>query len=75
MNQAVSHAGPQNGSHYYVPQPSHWMIFGSLALLCMASGAASWFNGWSPGQYIVYAGLVILAFMMFQWFGDVVRES
>ena len=43
--------------HYYVPQPSYWMIFGSAALLCMATGAAGWFNGWEPGRYIVFAGL------------------
>ena len=61
--------------HYYVPQPSHWMIFGSAALLCMATGAASWLNGWEPGRYVVFAGLAILAFMMARWFGDVVRES
>ena len=61
--------------HYYVPQPSHWMIFGSAALFCMATGAASWLNGWEPGRYIVFAGLAILAFMMARWFGDVVRES
>ncbi len=71
--EAVPHAGSH--SHYFVPHPSHWMIFGSVALLCMASGAASWFNGWSAGQYLLYAGLLILAFMMFQWFGDVIRES
>src|SRR5882757_4039904 len=23
--------------HYYVPQPSHWMIFGSAGLFCMAT--------------------------------------
>ena len=61
--------------HYYVPQPSHWMIFGSAALACMASGAASWFNGWAPGRYILVAGLAILVFMMVRWFGDVIRES
>src|SRR5437879_3314787 len=61
--------------HYYVPQPSHWMIFGSAALFCMATGAASWLNGWEPGRYIVFAGLAILAFMMARWFGDVIRES
>src|SRR5437773_165538 len=61
--------------HYYVPQPSHWMIFGSVGLFCMATGAASWFNGWEPGRYIVLAGFAILAFMMVRWFGDVVRES
>src|SRR5256885_11594881 len=61
--------------HYYVPQPSHWMIFGSAALLCTATGAAGWLNGWEPGRYVVFAGLAILAFMMARWFGDVVRES
>jgi cytochrome c oxidase subunit 3 len=71
---AAAHTAP-HPTHYYVPQPSHWMIFGSLALLCMASGAAGWFNGWSSGQYFVYLGLAILLFMMWKWFGDVVMES
>src|SRR5881296_967714 len=61
--------------HYYVPRPSHWMIFGSVGLFCMATGAASWLNGWEPGRYIVLAGLAILAFMMARWFGEVIRES
>jgi cytochrome c oxidase subunit III len=64
-----------HAQHYYVPQPSHWMIFGSGALLLMASGAASWFNGWQPGRYVVLAGLLVLVFMMVRWFGDVIRES
>ncbi len=61
--------------HYFVPQPSHWMIFGSFALLCMASGAAMWFNGVHDAQYLLYAGLAVLAFMMYRWFGDVIHES
>src|SRR5690348_6666455 len=64
-----------HAQHYHVPQPSHWMIFGSAALFCMATGAASWFNGWEPGRYIVLLGLAILVFMMVRWFGDVIRES
>lgn len=61
--------------HYFVPQPSHWMIFGSFALLCMASGAALWFNGADNGRFLVLAGFAILVFMMFRWFGDVIGES
>jgi cytochrome c oxidase subunit 3 len=61
--------------HYFVPNPSHWMIFGSGALFCMATGAASWFNGWLPGRWIVLLGLLILVFMMVRWFGDVISES
>jgi len=65
----------EHAQHYFVPQPSRWMIFGSAALLCMASGAALWFNGAGYGRYIVFLGLAILAFMMVRWFGDVIRES
>jgi cytochrome c oxidase subunit 3 len=65
----------QAGTHYYVPQPSHWMIFGSAALLCMASGAALWFNGVQSGAWVLFAGVAVLVFMMFMWFGDVIRES
>jgi len=61
--------------HYYVPNPSHWMIFGSAALFFMATGAASWFNGWQPGRWVVLLGLAILVFMMVRWFGDVISES
>ena len=35
---SAAHSGAK--PHYYVPQPSHWPITGSLALLLMASGAA-----------------------------------
>jgi cytochrome c oxidase subunit 3 len=61
--------------HYFVPQPSHWMIFGSFALLCMASGAALWFNGADDGRFLLFFGFAVLVFMMFRWFGDVIGES
>jgi len=61
--------------HYYVPAPSHWMIFGSVALLCMALGAASWFNGAGMGAWLLLAGFAVLVFMMVKWFGDVISES
>jgi cytochrome c oxidase subunit 3 len=51
------------------------MIFGSLALLCMASGAAAWFNGVSEARWVLLLGFAILVFMMFRWFGDVIGES
>ena len=61
--------------HYYVPEPSHWMIIGSFALLFMAGGAVMWVNGAGIGRYCVLIGFALLVFMMFRWFGDVVRES
>jgi cytochrome c oxidase subunit 3 len=62
-------------TRYYIPDPSTWPIFGSIALLCMASGAASWFNGWAPGKFAVFAGLAVLAYMLVGWFHTVSHES
>jgi cytochrome c oxidase subunit 3 len=62
-------------ARYYVPDPSRWPIFGSIALLLMAFGAATSFNGVSWGKYLLIAGLLILVYMMAGWFGSVAHES
>jgi len=62
-------------ARYFVPDPSHWPIFGSVALLSMASGAALWMNEASWGKFVLIAGVCLLFFMMFGWFGTVARES
>ncbi|MCB1896402.1 MAG: cytochrome c oxidase subunit 3 [Rhodocyclaceae bacterium] len=61
--------------HYFVPEPSKFPIFGSIALLLMGSGAVMWLNGVSPGNWMVLAGFLVLVYMLFGWFGQVVRES
>ncbi len=62
-------------TRYYVPQPSTWPIFGSFALLLMALGAASWFNGVGAGKFAVFAGLAVLFYMLAGWFSQVAHES
>ena len=71
MSAAANGAKP----YYYVPQPSHWPITGSLALLLMGSGAAFWFNAYAAGPWMTAAGFAILVFMLFGWFGTVIGES
>ena len=60
---------------YYIPQPSHWPIVGAIALFLMGLGAAFWMNGIAPGPYLTGAGFLVLVYMMFGWFGTVIRES
>ena len=62
-------------ARYFVPDPSRWPIFGSIALLCMALGTAGWINGMTQGKYLLIVGLCILFYMLFGWFGTVARES
>ena len=69
---------------YYVPHSSVWPIVGSIALFLTAFGAATFIQQstgkvttatGSYGVFIFYAGLAAIAFMMFGWFGAVVKES
>lgn len=59
---------------YYLPAPSAWPIVGSVALTLMALGATFMING-AAGGWLLWAGLAVLAFMLFGWFGTVIRES
>ena len=61
--------------HYYVPQPMPWPIMGSTALFLMALGAVFVFNGSSGGWFSIGLGFMILLYMLFRWFGSVIRES
>jgi len=60
---------------YYIPDPSRWPIFGSIALLLMAFGATMWFNMVAAGPWLVAAGMAVLTYMLFGWFGTVIHES
>ena len=74
-------ASPEKHELYYVPDQSKWPIVGAIALLVSVFGAGTLMNGLSngsgasPGNYILYAGLLLLAWMFFGWFGNVIRES
>jgi cytochrome c oxidase subunit III len=68
-------AAPAGKPYYFVPQPSHWPILGSCALLLMGTGAAFWFNSYPQGPWLVLAGFCLLLVMMFGWFGTVISES
>ncbi len=72
---AQSATASQRQQHYFVPQPMPWPVMGSTALFLMALGAVLVFNSLSAGWISIALGLVILIYMMFRWFGDVIRES
>lgn len=62
-------------THYYLPEPSHWPIVGSCALLLLTFGGVLWMNGIGAGPWVVIAGMVVMIYMLFGWFGTVIRES
>jgi cytochrome c oxidase subunit 3 len=68
-------ATPGSKPYYFVPQPSHWPITGSCALLLLALGATCWVNGIAIWPWVVGAGFLVLLVMLFGWFGTVIGES
>jgi cytochrome c oxidase subunit 3 len=60
---------------YYVPHGSRWPFTGSIGLFAIMIGASTWLNGSEAGPYIFAGGFGILIYMLFGWFGEVIRES
>jgi cytochrome c oxidase subunit 3 len=65
-----------NHDQYYVPHLARWPIVGSIGLTLAAVGAANFMN--SESNYtpvMMYLGFAVIIFMMFGWFGEVIKES
>ena len=60
---------------YYVPHRTKWPIVGSLGMITMLASAATWMNGSPKAQWGFWLGAMTLIFMMFGWFGAVIREG
>lgn len=62
-------------SSYYLPSPSGWPVKGSFALICIFAGAANWLHHSPIGPWLVGFGFCVLFYMIFGWFGLVIREN
>lgn len=68
-------AHTQDANIYYVPHGSRWPIIGSIGLFITMFGVANWINDIAWGEYVFYAGIAVLLYMLFGWFGNVIGES
>ncbi|MCO7191118.1 MULTISPECIES: cytochrome c oxidase subunit 3 [unclassified Pseudoalteromonas] len=60
---------------YYVPEQSPWPIVGAIALFGVAVGGGLTVMKSPGGQFILYAGIGLLLFMLAGWFRHVIHES
>ncbi len=61
---------------YYVPHLAKWPIVGSIGLTTTFLGAIQSLNSEvSITPWFMFLGIAIILFMMFGWFGDVIKES
>ena len=64
-----------HASGYYYAPPSKWPVVGSTALFFLAFGGVLLFNSYSAGWISFAIGALTLVYMLFGWFGTVIRES
>jgi cytochrome c oxidase subunit 3 len=69
---AATHSGAK---YYYVPEPSHWPIVGSVGIFLLALGAALTFNSVTGGSIVLLGGAAVMIVMLAGWFGRVINES
>jgi len=60
---------------YYLPEPSKWPIVAVFGLFITLFGVVLWVNDVTPGPMMMVAGLLIMAYLLFGWFGEVIGES
>jgi len=71
----MAHGASSTRQHYYVPQPMYWPVLGSASLFLMMLGGVFVMNSQSGGWVGIAAGFMLLIYMMFRWFGQVIGES
>ena len=59
---------------YFVPEPSKWPLVGTIALLTTVIGAVQTIQNGST-HVLLIAGLLMVAYLLFGWFGSVINES
>lgn len=60
---------------YYLPGPSPWPILLSTGLFTLALGFILFLNSIQNGSWLMIAGVSIIVFVLFRWFGQVIGES
>lgn len=65
----------QKPGKYYLPSPSSWPLKGCIALICMVVGGANWLHNESVGPYLLLFGFCMLAYIIYGWFGTVIKEN
>ena len=60
---------------YHIVNPSIWPLIGAISALAFFAGLVLWMHAYPAGPYVVVAGLIGIAFTMFSWWADVIREA
>jgi len=64
-----------NNDTYFIPEPSRWPIISASGVFVLLFGFILFINGFGAGSLILTAGLLMIAYIFFGWFGTVIDEN
>jgi len=64
----------ENKGVYFIPEPSKWPVVGTIALVTTVIGAVTSIHA-SEINMILPVGFLMIAYLFFGWFSDVIKES
>jgi len=65
----------QHAPYYFVPEPSKWPMYGSIAAVFLTFGASGTVNQQASGPWLLLAGFLMLFYTLYGWFANVAAES
>ena len=60
---------------FHLVDPSPWPIISAFSALMLTFGGVLYMHGYSGGFFLLQFGFVMVLFMMFCWWRDIVREA
>ena len=63
-----------NHGEYFIPEPSKWPLVGTIALTTTVIGAVNTIHSGNL-NILLPVGLLLVAYLLFGWFGTVIEES
>jgi len=60
---------------YHLVDPSPWPLVASISAFSMTSGGVLYMHKYIGGSTVFLTGFIILLFVMFTWWRDIVREG
>ncbi|MDX9767265.1 MAG: cytochrome c oxidase subunit 3 [Ectothiorhodospiraceae bacterium] len=64
-----------HGHHYYVPHASKYTALLAVGIFLLALGFILKLNAAGVGAFIMVGGAAVIVFVLFRWFGAVIREN
>jgi len=60
---------------FHLVDPSPWPLFGASGAFMLTFGGVLFMHGYVGGTFVLRMGLLMILFVMYAWWRDIVREG